>query len=68
MSLRIRDRLTDKDTIEARMERLRKAHQTGEYVDEFTTIPPEPWQVTLLRLPKCMRKKDNQKQIRKETR
>lgn len=55
---RILDRLQRKDTIDSRMERLRKAYQTGEYVDEFTTVEPEPYRVTLARLPKCMRKKD----------
>jgi len=39
MSERIRDRLTDKDTINARFERLRHAYKYGEYIDEFTTIP-----------------------------
>ena len=57
MSQRIRDRLHNRDTIESRGERFRKAHQTGEFVDEFTTVEPEPWQVTLARLPKCMQKK-----------
>lgn len=36
---RIRDRLTDKDTIESRGERFRLSHQLGEYIDEHTTIP-----------------------------
>jgi len=39
MSQRIRDRLTDRDTIESRMERFRRSHQLGFYIDEFTTIP-----------------------------
>ena len=38
MSLRTRDNLHDKDTIDSRMSRLRLSHQIGEYVDEFTTI------------------------------
>lgn len=42
MSQRIRENLTDKDTITARGERFRKAHQTGEYIDEHTTIMPVP--------------------------
>ena len=58
MTQRIRDLLHDRDTIESRMERLRKAHQTGEYVDQFTTVPLEPWQATLARKPKCLQKKD----------
>ena len=39
MSLRIRDRLTDRDTIDARHERLRYAYKYGIYIDEHTTIP-----------------------------
>ena len=58
MTQRIRDRLHDRNTIESRMERLRKAHQTGVYTDEFTTVPLEPYQVTLARLPKFLQKKD----------
>lgn len=60
MSQRIRERLTDKDNIDSRGERFRRAHQTGEYIDEFTTIPKEPWRVTLARLPKCLQKKGKQ--------
>lgn len=39
MSQRIRDNLTDKDTITARGERFRRSHQLGFYIDEHTTIP-----------------------------
>ncbi len=38
MSLRIRDRLLNRDTIDSRSERLRLSHQIGEFVDEHTTI------------------------------
>ena len=58
MSQRIRDNLHRKDTIESRMERFRKSCQTGEYIDEFTTVEPEPYQVTLARLPKCLQKRN----------
>ena len=40
MSQRIRDNLTDRDTIESRGERFRKTHQTSEYTDEHTTVMP----------------------------
>ena len=39
MSQRIRDNLTDRNTIDSRAERLRKSHQLGFYIDEHTTIP-----------------------------
>lgn len=42
MSQRIRDNLTDKDTITARGERFRRSYQTGEYTDEHTTVSPVP--------------------------
>ena len=61
MTQRIRDRLHNRDTIESRMERLRKANQTGVYTDEFTTVPLEPWQVTLARLPKCLQKQERRR-------
>lgn len=54
MSQRIRDRLQGDEYI-ASAERLRKAHQTGEYIDQFTTIPLEDAKVTLERVPKCCR-------------
>ena len=38
MSQRIRDNLTDKNTIDSRGERLRKSHQIGEFVDEHMTV------------------------------
>lgn len=59
MSQRIRERLYG-DEYTASAERLRKAHQTGEYIDQFTTIPPEDAKVTLDRLPKCMQRKENE--------
>ena len=42
MSLRTRDRLTDRKTVTARHERLRHAYKTGDYADEFTTVLPIP--------------------------
>ena len=42
MSLRTRDRLTDRETVTARHERLRHAYKTGDYVDEFTTTTFTP--------------------------
>lgn len=39
MSLRTRNRLTDKETVTARHDRLRFAYKYGEYIDEHTTIP-----------------------------
>ena len=38
MSQRIRDRLTDRDTIESRGERFRRSHQLGEFIDGHTTV------------------------------
>ena len=39
MSERIRERLHDQDNITSRGERFRRSYQTGEYIDEHTTIP-----------------------------
>jgi len=51
MTQRIRDRLNgDTDN-----EILVRAFRTGEYIDQFTTQPPEETKTTLDRLPKCMR-------------
>ena len=38
MTQRIRDKLTDPDTIKSRMRRFLKSYQIGEYIDEHTTI------------------------------
>ena len=39
---RILDRLQHRDTVDARHERLRHAHKTGEYIDEHTTTNITP--------------------------
>ena len=38
MSLRTQNGLTDRDTIDSRISRLRLSHQIGEFIDEHTTI------------------------------
>ena len=42
MSQRIRNRLHDRDTINARHERLQHAYKYGEYIDEHTTTTLSP--------------------------
>lgn len=59
MSQRIIDRLYGDEYI-ASGERIFKAHQTGEFIDQFTTIPQENPKVTLERLPKCIEDKENE--------
>jgi hypothetical protein len=41
-----------------RDEVFRRSREAGEYLDQFTTVPAEPVEVTLLRLPKCLERKD----------
>ena len=38
MSQRIRDNLTNRNTIDSRGERLRKSHQIGEFIGEHMTV------------------------------
>jgi hypothetical protein len=49
--MNLRERNERQDT---RCEVLRRSHR--EYLDQFTTLPAEPVEVTLNRLPKCLRK------------
>ncbi len=58
MTQRIHDRLNDGFDKEI----LVKAIRTGKYTDQFTTdrATPEETQATLDRLPKCMRKKEDE--------
>ena len=52
MTQRIRDRLNGET-----QEILVRAYRTGEYIDQFTTHETK---ATLDRLPKCMRKKEDE--------
>lgn len=56
MTQRIQDRL---NSVTGDDEILVRAYNTGEYIDQFTTIPPEDAKVTLERLPKCMQRKED---------
>ena len=49
MNPRIRDKLNGENN-----EVLVRAFRKGEFIDQFTTLPPEDPKVTLQRLPKCM--------------
>ena len=59
MTQRIHDRLNGEFSLDNEL--LVKAIRTGEYIDQFTThrVTPEETQTTLDRLPKCMRKKED---------
>jgi len=53
MSLRTQENLTA-NSRDNRIDRLKTSFNRGEYIDEFTTIEKEPYEVTLARLPKCL--------------
>ncbi len=59
MTQRIHDRLNGEFGLDNEI--LVKAIRTGEYTDQFTKhhATPEETQATLDRLPKCMRKKED---------
>lgn len=46
-----------RDKTETRDDLLRESHKRGEFIDQFTTVIQEPWQITLARVPKCCQKR-----------
>ena len=58
MTRRIHNRLNGKFSLDNEI--LVRAIRTGEYIDQFTTdhAMPEETKATLIRLPKCMQRKD----------
>lgn len=44
--------------LDTRVDVLRRSYAAGEYLDQFTTVPAVPPEVTLARLPKCLMRKE----------